>query len=50
VVEVLLERGADPSIRDPRDDATPLGWAEHAGGWADPAGRSEMAGLLRARG
>jgi ankyrin repeat protein len=50
VVELLLERGADPTIREPRYDATPLGWAEHAGGWADPVGRREVASLLRTRG
>jgi ankyrin repeat protein len=26
---LLLERGADPNIRDARFDATPLGWARH---------------------
>jgi hypothetical protein len=29
-VETLLELGADPELRDPGFDATPLGWAEHA--------------------
>ena len=29
MVELLLELGADPSVRDHRFDATPLGWAEH---------------------
>jgi ankyrin repeat protein len=29
VVETLLELGADPDLRDPSFDATPLGWAEH---------------------
>jgi hypothetical protein len=29
MVELLLERGADPTIRDARFDATPLGWARH---------------------
>jgi peptide-methionine (S)-S-oxide reductase len=31
VVELLLERGADRSIRDTTYDGTPAGWAEHAG-------------------
>lgn len=30
-VRLLLERGADTTIRDAAYDATPLGWAEHAG-------------------
>jgi len=30
-VELLLERGADRSIRDSSFDATPAGWAEHEG-------------------
>jgi ankyrin repeat protein len=29
VVELLVERGADPSIRDVRYQSTPLGWAKH---------------------
>jgi ankyrin repeat protein len=29
MVELLLELGADPTRRDTRFDATPLGWAEH---------------------
>ncbi|GEL24036.1 hypothetical protein PSU4_29900 [Pseudonocardia sulfidoxydans NBRC 16205] len=28
---LLLDRGADPTLRDARFDATPAGWAEHAG-------------------
>jgi hypothetical protein len=31
MARLLLELGADPSIRDARFDATPLGWAEHQG-------------------
>ena len=31
VVELLLARGADASIRDARYQSTPLGWARHAG-------------------
>ncbi|MFC0545934.1 ankyrin repeat domain-containing protein [Kutzneria chonburiensis] len=31
MAELLLSLGADPSIRDARFDATPLGWAEHEG-------------------
>lgn len=31
LARLLLERGADPTIRDRRFDATPLGWAQHAG-------------------
>ena len=30
VVQTLLDVGADPELRDPGFDATPLGWAEHA--------------------
>jgi hypothetical protein len=29
MTELLLELGADPTVRDHRFDATPLGWAEH---------------------
>ncbi|HET7505605.1 MAG TPA: ankyrin repeat domain-containing protein [Kofleriaceae bacterium] len=31
VVELLLARGADPSIKDARYQSTPLGWASHLG-------------------
>ena len=31
MAQLLLSLGADPSIRDARFDATPLGWAEHEG-------------------
>jgi ankyrin repeat protein len=31
MVRALLAAGADPNLRDARFDATPLGWAEHAG-------------------
>jgi ankyrin repeat protein len=31
VVELLLERGADPAIKDVRYQSTPLGWARHLG-------------------
>jgi hypothetical protein len=30
-LELLLQRGADPTLRDRAYDATPLGWAEHSG-------------------
>ena len=30
-LRLLLERGADPNIKDDAYHATPLGWAEHAG-------------------
>ena len=30
-VAALLEGGADPAARDDSYDATPAGWAEHAG-------------------
>jgi Ankyrin repeats (many copies) len=31
IIELLLDRGADPHLRDPGYDATPAGWAEHHG-------------------
>lgn len=31
IIELLLQLGADPSIRDESFDATPRGWAEHNG-------------------
>ena len=31
VIKLLLEHGADPSVRDSGYDATPAGWAEHHG-------------------
>jgi hypothetical protein len=31
VIRLLLEQGADPTIRDSGYDATPAGWAEHFG-------------------
>jgi ankyrin repeat protein len=31
VIRLLLEHGADPSLRDPGYHATPRGWAEHHG-------------------
>ncbi len=40
MAELLLTLGADPSIKDARFDATPLGWAEHFG-------HAEVAALLR---
>ena len=39
VVELLLARGADPSIKDARYQSTPLGWATHMG-------RDDVAALL----
>ena len=41
VVQTLLDVGADPALRDPGFNATPLGWAEHAR-------RDEVIALLRA--
>ena len=41
VVQTLLDVGADPELRDPGFNATPLGWAEHAR-------RDEVIALLRA--
>jgi ankyrin repeat protein len=41
VVQTLLDVGADPTLRDPGFDATPLGWAEHAR-------REDVIALLRA--
>ena len=41
VVQTLLDVGADPELRDPGFNATPLGWAEHAR-------RDEVVALLRA--
>jgi hypothetical protein len=29
LARLLLERGADPAVRDARFDATPLDWARH---------------------
>ena len=29
VIQFLLEHGADPNVRDPRFDASALGWAQH---------------------
>jgi hypothetical protein len=42
-IEVLLDGGADPTIRDRIYDSTPAGWAEHGG-------HPEAVELLRARG
>jgi ankyrin repeat protein len=39
VVELLLARGAEPSIKDVRYQSTPLGWATHMG-------RDDVAALL----
>jgi len=41
VVELLVARGADPSIEDARYHATPLGWARHLG-------KHDVAALLSA--
>jgi ankyrin repeat protein len=41
MVRLLLELGADPSVRDPSYQATPLGWAEYNQ-------QAETAALLRA--
>lgn len=40
VVQALLDVGADPELREPGFNATPLGWAEHAR-------RTEVVELLR---
>jgi hypothetical protein len=40
VVRMLVERGADTSVRDEQFDATPLGWAEYFG-------RDDVAAFLR---
>jgi hypothetical protein len=37
VARWLLERGADPGLRDGIHDGTPLGWAEHEAAGGDPA-------------
>jgi len=29
MVKLLIELGADPTIRDPTYDATPMGWARY---------------------
>lgn len=42
LVRALLEWGADPTIVDPQYNSTPLGWAQHAG-------RDEVAELLAAQ-
>jgi ankyrin repeat protein len=47
VARWLLERGADPSLRDGVHDGTPLGWAEHEAAGGDPA-RAAMRDLLAA--
>jgi ankyrin repeat protein len=41
-LRLLLDRGADPTIKDDAYHGTPLGWAEHSGA-------TESAALLRAR-
>jgi hypothetical protein len=40
MVKLLIELGADPSVRDEEFNATPLGWAEFGE-------RSEVAEFLR---
>jgi ankyrin repeat protein len=40
VARLLLERGADPSIRDSKHDSDALGWAEFFG-------RTDMVELLK---
>jgi ankyrin repeat protein len=42
LVALLLEHGADATLRDRAFDATPAGWAEHGG-------FMELAELLRSR-
>jgi len=43
LTRILLDAGADPSIRDDKYESTVLGWAEFCG-------RPEVAALLRQRG
>lgn len=43
-VEILLDAGADPTLKDPEHQSTPAGWAKH-GGFGALAGR-----LAQARG
>lgn len=43
IARMLLEAGADPSIRDDKFDATAIGWAEYFG-------RQDFVELLRAKG
>ena len=43
IARLLLDAGADPNVRDDRDHATALGWAEFFG-------RDEMAELIRGKG
>jgi ankyrin repeat protein len=43
LTQLLLDAGADPSIRDDKYDATVLGWAEYLD-------RPKIAELLRQRG
>ena len=31
IIELLLDHGANPNLRDSGYDATPAGWAEHHG-------------------
>jgi ankyrin repeat protein len=40
MVKLLIELGADPSVRDEEFNATPLGWAEYGE-------RKEVAEFLR---
>jgi hypothetical protein len=40
MVKLLIELGADPSVRDEEFNATPLGWAEYGE-------RKEVADFLR---
>ena len=42
IVQMLLDAGADPTIRDAAHDGDPAGWAEHHG-------HTELAALLHAR-
>jgi ankyrin repeat protein len=43
VIEILLDAGADPTIRDAAHDSPPAGWAEHGG-------QEEARDLLKRRG
>ncbi len=49
VVALLLQRGADPTLRDSRYQSTPIGWLQHARGPRRGLTR-EVAALLEGRG
>ncbi|MET0620899.1 MAG: ankyrin repeat domain-containing protein [Thermoanaerobaculia bacterium] len=45
MVRLLIELGADPNLRDPNHDATPLGWAEYNGQTEVARYLAEIAGI-----